>query len=152
MQQEDEAANRQREAQEIKRQNEALITKWQDKVKRARKHDSKAREQWADDRRVARGDPPPGEKEWLVQTNLIAPILDVLAAFLYAKNPDISVRPSPSVSPMLKKESRLIAETLEVVVSRILKDAYLKRVAKRWVRASMTVGVSWIATPLSSKT
>jgi hypothetical protein len=152
MQQEDEAARRHREAQEIKRQNEALITKWQDKVKRARKHDSKAREQWADDRRVARGDPPPGEKEWLVQTNLIAPILDVLAAFLYAKNPDISVRPSPSVSPMLKKESRLIAETLEVVVSRILKDAYLKRVAKRWVRASMTVGVSWIKAAMQTRT
>ena len=86
------------EAAKQKLQKQALIKKWQDKVARARKHDQSAREQWADDRRVARNDPPEGQTPWLVDTNLIGAIMEVLAAFLYAINPDVSVRPSPTWS------------------------------------------------------
>ena len=155
MEAQDEAEQKRQAAEERKRQHEALVTKWADKVKRARKHDQKARERWADDRRVARGEPPNGEKPWLVFTNLIAPILEVIASFLYAKNPDVSIRPSPSADrtdPELKKNVRAIANTLEVIVSRLFKDAGLKRVAKRWVRGSMTVGVSWIKAAMQTRT
>ena len=148
----DEAEQRQAEAAKIQRQEEQFIDKWADKVKRARTHDKKAREQWADDRRVARGDPPPGETQWLVTTNLIAAIMEVLAAFLYAKNPDVSVRPSASADKKQLKEYRALAETLEIMVSRLFHDAGLKRVAKRWVRATMTVGISWIKVAMQTRT
>jgi hypothetical protein len=134
------------QAIEIRRQKEALVQKWAAKIKRARKHDEYARKRWADDRRVARG-----ETDWLVSTNLIAAILEVLAAFLYAKNPDISVKPSQSVNRARLKEYRSLGETMEIVVSRMLRDAGLKRVAKRWVRSSMTVGVGWIKCAMQTR-
>jgi len=148
----DEAEQRKAEAEKKKTQQRELVEKWADKIKRARKHDKPARAKWADDRRVARGDPKPGEQPWLVSTNLIAAILEVLAAFLYAKNPDISIRPSQSVNRELINEYRAVAETLEIMDSRMLHDAGLKRIAKRWVRAAMTVGVSWIKCAMQTRT
>ena len=142
----DGAEQKRMEAQKVKAQEEALISKWAEKVKRARKHDKHARVQWADDRRVARGD-----TDWLVDTNLIAAILEVLAAFLYAKNPDVSIKPSASANRALLEEYRAVGETLEIMNSRMLKDAGLKRVAKRWVRSAMTVGVGWIKVGMQTR-
>lgn len=152
MQSQDNAESKKQEAMKVKRQREALVTKWQDKVKRGRKHDSHARDQWADDRRVARNDPADGKAPWLVDTNLIGAIMEVLAAFLYAKNPDISIRPSASVNRKNLADYRSVAETLEVMTSRLLHDAYLKKTAKRWVRGAMTVGVSWIKVSMQTRT
>jgi hypothetical protein len=148
----EESEARKAQARKARQQEEALIDKWAEKIKRARKHDSKAREQWADDRRVARGDPIPGTSSWLVSTNLVAAIMEVLAAFLYAKNPDVSIRPSQSANKELTKEFRALAETLEIMVSRLFHDAGLKRVAKRWVRSAMTVGISWIKCAMQTRT
>jgi len=148
----DEAEKRDADDKKAKEQQGKLIVSWSDKIKRARKHDKKAREQWADDRRVARNDPLPGQQRWLVDTNLIGAILEVLAAFLYAKNPDISVRPSPTVNRKMIGQYRQVSETLEVMASRLLKDAGLKRVAKRWVRGAMTVGIGWIKAAMQTRT
>ena len=142
----DEAQQREIEAAKAKAQEEALICKWVEKVQRARKHDKKARSQWADDRRVARGD-----TDWLVDTNLIGAILEVLAAFLYAKNPDVSIKPSASANRAMLEQYRSVGETLEIMNSRMLKDAGLKRVAKRWVRGAMTVGVAWIKVAMQTR-
>lgn len=144
---EDAASQRQRDAERAEQDRAKLVSRWQDKIKRARKHDQKARERWADDRKVARG-----ESDWLVDTNLIGAILEVLAAFLYARNPDISIKPSPSANRKMLKEYRAVSETLEIMVSRMLRDAGLKRIAKRWVRAAMTVGVSWIKVGMQMRT
>jgi hypothetical protein len=134
------------EARKKQRQHQELIEKWVNKIKQARSHDRPARLQWADDRRVARGD-----TDWLVDTNLIGAILEVLAAFLYAKNPDISIKPSPTANRKMLKEYRAVGETLEIMDSRMLKDAGLKRIAKRWVRSAMTVGVGWIKCAMQTR-
>jgi hypothetical protein len=147
MQAEDASAQLEREAREQKEQQKALIDRWIEKLTFARKHDSYARKRWADDRRVARG-----ESEWLVDANLIGAMLEVLGAFIYARNPDISIKPSPSANRALLKEYRSVAETLEIMVSRMLRDAGLKRVGKRWVRGSMTVGTSWIKCAMQTRT
>lgn len=152
MQAQDEAEKKKAEAAKQKLQREAFISKWADKIKRARKHDQAAREQWADDRRVARNEPADGATPWLVDTNLIAATMEVLAAFLYAKNPDISVRPSPTVNRKMIGEYRQVSETLEVMASRLLHDAGLKRIAKRWVRGAMTVGINWIKAAMQTRT
>lgn len=132
------AKNRQVAADE-KAKLTKFITHWSERLTRNRKHDKKDRIRWADDRRVARG-----ETKWLVDANLIGAIMEVLAAFLYAKNPDISASPSASVSRMRIPEYRKVAETLQIMVSRLLKNAKLKRHARKWVRASMTVGIGWL--------
>ena len=144
MQAQDEAQEREAAARKVKAQNEALIDRWVDKIRRARDHDEYARKMWADDRRMARGAPEDPNNPWLVTTNLIGAIMEVLAAFLYAKNPDLSIRPSASADPEMKSQFSAIAETLEIMVSRLFHDAHLKRTAKRWVRGAMTVGITWV--------
>ncbi len=141
------AVDRKADAQKERAQERALIDKWADKIKFARNHDRKARHQWAEDRRMARGD-----TEFLVTTNLIGAIMEVLAAFLYAKNPDVSATPSESANRKMLEEFRELAKTLQIVISRQFRDAGLKKTAKRWVRGAMTVGISWIKCALQTRT
>lgn len=121
-----------------KMEDEALLARWKRRIDHGRQHDEQARKGYAEDRTYAAG-----ETGWLVDTNLIGAILEVLIAFIYAKDPDVSVRPSPSVGTARLKQMMLVAKTIEVVLSRLAKDAGLKRQAKRWLRSAMTVGVGW---------
>ena len=142
----DEADRLAAEKQREKAKARAIIQKWTDKIKFARIHDEEPRKRWAKDRKMARGD-----SKNPVTANLIGSIIEVLAAFLYAKNPDISIRPSESVNRQKIKIYRDFAKTVEIVVSRLLVDAGLKRLAKKWVRASMTVGISWLKVALKTR-
>ena len=141
-----EAEKRKSEIQKEILRKQTFITRWSERLARARRHDKDARDRWADDRRMARGD-----TKWLVDTNLIGAIMEVLAAFLYAKNPDIEAKPSESVGRARIPEYRKVANTLQVMVSRMLKDASLKRMAKKWVRGCMTVGISWMRVSMQTR-
>lgn len=65
-----------------------------ERVKRARDFDKPARKQYALDRRYARGD-----SGFMVDANIIGSFIDVLSAFLYAKQPDVDVMPALSAEP-----------------------------------------------------
>lgn len=134
-----------------KRERTALVTKWQRKLKHGRKHDTDARKRWAEDRRVARGESLDSNRPWRVSANLIGAIIEVLQSFLYAKNPDISVRPSDSVARARIPAYRNYAHTLQIIISRMLKNAGLKRIGKQWVRKSMTVGISWVKAAMQTR-
>ena len=144
----EEAENEKIRAEAVKQELRKLnfITRWSERLSRSRRHDKDARDRWADDRRVARGD-----TGWLVDTNLIGSIMEVLAAFLYARNPDLEAKPSASVGRKRIPEYKKVASTLEIMVSRMLKDASLKRKAKKWVRGSMTVGISWMRVAMQTR-
>jgi hypothetical protein len=144
--QEAEAEKAKSEEEKKERERLTSIDRWHKRVEFGRNHDSHFRDRWADDRRMARG-----ETEWLVDTNLIGSIMEVLSSFLYAKDPDIMSRPSKSVNRKLIKEYRAVAQTLEIMVSRLLKDARLKRNAKKWVLGSMTVGVGWMKAAMQTR-
>lgn len=124
----------------------AHIDKWFNRVDGAVKHDKFYRDRWAEDRRVVRG-----EFDSAVSANLTSAILDVLAAFLYAKNPDMNARPSESVDRKRLTLYRDFAKTIEIIASRLLKDAKLKRRAKRWIRGAQTVGISWLKVVMQTK-
>jgi hypothetical protein len=141
-----EAEARRAEAAKKEQERKAIINRWHERVDFGRKHDKKYRERWTDDRRMARG-----ETEWLVDTNLIGAIMEVLQAFLYARDPDVLIKPSKSVNRQFIKEYRGVAKTLQIIVSRLLKDAGLKRRAKKWVLGSMTVGVGWIKAAMQTR-
>jgi len=123
------------------------ITKWTDRIANVRKHDKFYFTRWAEDRKSVRG-----ETDEAVSANLISAILDVLAAFLYAKNPDLNARPSESVDRVRLKEYREFAKTIEIIASRMLKDAGLKRKAKRWIRGAQTVGIGWLKVVMQTRT
>ncbi len=94
-----ESESRRMEAAKKERERLAGIERWHERVEFGREHDKKYRDRWADDRRMARG-----ETAWLVDTNLIGAIMEVLGAFLYAKNPDVMIKPSKSVNRERLKE------------------------------------------------
>jgi len=124
-----------------------LIGQWRTRLDHAYNHDSDARKRYMDDRRVARGD-----TEWLVDTNLVGAILEILESFVYAKDPEYEIKVSESVNNSRGKILAEFTETARIVVSRLLRDAGLKRQGRRWVRAAQTVGAGWLKPSLSTKT
>lgn len=81
-------------AAKAKVQEEAFVKAWLKRYARSRKHDLKARRQYARDRMFARGD---SSRE--VASNLCGTYIDIQEAFLYARNPDFDIRPGPTVRP-----------------------------------------------------
>jgi len=140
-------AKEQDDKDKYRRQMKALVTNWCERVDFGRKHVDEYRKRWADDRKWARGD-----VDWLVRANLIGAIMEVLAAFLYAKNPDVKVSPSDSVNRERISAYREFAQTITVIVSRLWKDAGLKKMGKKWVRQSMTVGIGWLKVSMQTRT
>lgn len=127
-------------------QDQALLKRWTDAYNHARQHDSEARKVYARHRAVARGD-----TGWLVDTNLVGAILEILMAFIYAKDPDVSIKPSSAVGVTRMPQMALVAKTMETVVSSLLRFAGLKRQAKRWIRSGMTIGIGWFKAGIQTK-
>lgn len=159
-----------------------------DAIDQARKFDEEARKQFAKDRRYARGD-----TGFRVDSNLIGTFIEILTAFLYARDPDVDVLPSESAVPpdpealmeaaeqqvaggdpmalaiagmaveqqfqqiqqrykKRQRDNKAFAETLTIVVSRLWKDARLKKQAKRWTRSALTIGVGWLKASWQTRT
>lgn len=72
----------------------AEVARWADRVEKTRKFDEEALKQYAKDRRYARGD-----SGFAVDANIIGTFIDILTAFLYAKDPDIDVLPAKATEP-----------------------------------------------------
>lgn len=159
-----------------------------EKIDQARKFDEDARKQYAKDRRYARGD-----TGFDVDSNIVGTFIEILTAFLYARDPDVDVLPSESAVPpeadalmeaaeqqvaggdplalqlagmqvqaefeamqaryrKRQRDNKAFAETLTIVVSRLWKDAKLKRQAKRWVRSCLTISVGWLKASWQTRT
>lgn len=72
----------------------ADVCRWLDRIKQTRKFDEPAREQYAKDRRYARGD-----SGFEVDANIVGTNIDILEAYLYAKDPDMDITPGPVIRP-----------------------------------------------------
>lgn len=70
------------------------VTRWFERLQQSRKFDEPAREQYAKDRRYARGD-----SGFEVDANIIGTNIDIQESYLYARDPDFDVTPGPSVRP-----------------------------------------------------
>lgn len=81
------------------------VKRWFERIKRARKHDDEARKQYAKDRRYARGD-----TNSEVAANLIGTYIDIMESFLYARDPDVDIRPARAVEPPSLEAMRDAAE------------------------------------------
>lgn len=100
-----------------------------------------ARAQYAKDRNYAQGI---ACKRWASSANVIGAFIDILVSFLYAQNPDVSVRPAKQAGRQPDEDSVMFAETLEIVISRLWKKADMKRRMRRVVRSSLSVGPGWV--------
>jgi hypothetical protein len=107
----------------------------------ARAFDEGARKQYAIDRRYAAGT---ADLRWAVSTNLIGSFIDILVSFLYARNPDVSVRKSPQVDSRGTRTQDDFAKTMELVISSLWKRGRLKFAAREQVRSTLSVGPGWL--------
>ncbi len=189
-----------------KAKERADVNRWMRRLDTTRGFDSAALRQYVKNRRYARGD-----SGFLVDANIVGTNVDILEAFLYARNPDVDVTPAKSVEmpsldtlretaifaaeqdPRLQqqiqqasaaaswaalangqppgqvqneigmvlieqqalvnlqriqadwkrrtRENRDYSETLELTISRLWEDAFLKDRGRPWVRSSLTIGV-----------
>lgn len=110
-----------------------------ERINEARSFDKNARKEYAFCRRYARGD-----SQFEVAVNLLGTYIDILVAFLYARDPDIDVTVAESVGPSRYAEVKLFAKTLELTLSHLWKKADMKRAAKRWLRSNLTIGIGWL--------
>lgn len=130
-----EAEAKQQEANQI----EAILKAYND----ARTFDKDARAQYAIDRRYAAGT---AHLNWAVSANLIGSFIDILVSFLYARNPDVSVKKAPQVDNRGTAQQDDFAKTMELMISALWRapTSTLKPVGQKCVRSGLSVGVGWL--------
>lgn len=129
------------EQKDAKRREEASVKKAVEEYDQARAFDKYSRRQYAIDRRYAAGT---ADARWAVNTNLIGSFIDILTSFLYARNPDVSVKKAPQVNDSGTAGLEEFARTVEIVVSKLWKQGRLKDSARRMVRSALSTGVGWL--------
>ncbi len=85
-------------------------------------------------------------KSDIVQSNQIFATLQAMLPLMYAKNPEIAVKPESYVDvtdPMLP-QTRQFTKTLEIVLNKVLADAGLKRAMMALVRSCQTSRIGWV--------
>lgn len=106
----------------------------------AKQFDENPRRQYAIDRRYAAGT---ALSEWAVDANLLGSYIDILVSYIYARDPDVAIRPTQAAKRAHPRHHQDWAETLEIVVRRLWRDGKLKRAMKKVVRSGYSVGIGW---------
>jgi hypothetical protein len=142
------AANPEDKEKEIEEANqvEAILKEW----KQARDFDKVARAQYAIDRRYAAGT---AHLNWAVSANLIGSFIDILVSFLYARNPDVSVKKPKQIDNRGTKAQDDFAKTLQSVISSLWRSptSTLKQSCQRQVRSALSTGPGWMKATIICK-
>lgn len=138
------------EDKRLREEESNAVKKLWDDYDKARMFDKDARAQYAVDRRYAAGT---ANLNWAVSANLIGAFIDILVSFLYARNPDVSIRKAPRVNNSGSRTEDDMAKTLELIVSALWRapNTRLKMAARAQVRSALTNGVGWLKTILVSQ-
>jgi hypothetical protein len=112
----------------------------QEEYAAAREFDKEARQAYAADRRYAAGKSDPN---WASDANMIGSFIDILVAFLYAQNPAVGCRAAPVVGDQPNAENTSFAQSMELVIRSLWRLGHLKKVARKQVRSSLSVGIGW---------
>lgn len=133
----------------IKAEENTVAELWAD-YENARVFDKEARAQYAVDRRYAAGT---ANLDFAVSANLIGAFIDILVSFLYARNPDVSVRKAPRVDNSGSAQFDDFAKTMEIMISSLWKapTSRLKQTCRAQVRSVLTNGVGWLKVIIMAK-
>lgn len=126
-----------------------LVKKMEAEDCRAQKLENPYRKRWKEFRDYAAGTQ---QKTYTVQTNVIAPQLNTVLPLIYARDPEISVRPSKAVDEARYEATKKFTDTLQIMSQREWTKANLKKQAKRMVRSGQTVGLGWLKAQLCTDT
>ena len=127
------------------RNTEAAIGRYQKKIDRAYKKAEKQHEKFKKWRNlVTRKDDASGDND--VKPHVIQSAIAALIPALYAKNPEIEIRPTAiamqSQQAQVWQQRAATAEAL--IQQEFIEKANLKRRAKKWLRSCMTTGQGWL--------
>ncbi len=116
---------------------EALVKKWNERIASARQFWKPFHKRIKHNRKLVSGfdweKDPDANDFYTLRANLIHSTIASVLPQIYARNPEISVKPqNPS------RDLKLLCKTVEKVTSRYLEDAQLKTRAKSTVRAALT--------------
>lgn len=133
----------------IQAERDAVKARWKEYTT-ARDFDKRARSQYAVDRRYAAGN---AIISWAVSANLIGAFIDILVSFLYARNPDVSIKKSPKIETAGTQQMDDFALTSELVVSSLWKNpqARMKHHVREQIRSILSVGIGWLKCVLVCK-
>lgn len=106
----------------------------------ARTYDATARKQYAIDRSYAAGS---ANADWAVDANLVGSYVDILVAFIYARDPSVRARPTEAAVRAQPRERQEFAKTLQIVIKRLWQKGKLKRAMKKATRAGYSAGIGW---------
>jgi hypothetical protein len=118
-----------------------------------RTFDKPIRMQIQKDRRYASGE---AQSNWAVSTNMIGSAIDTQVATLYARDPDVSVKPAPQVDPPPdpitgqvppqpeRQRNVDFAKSLELVLSALWKKGNLKPRMRRIIRSILSASHGWL--------
>lgn len=123
-------------------QEEADVGAWLKRIEEAREFDKAARKGYALDRRYCEDKVDP--EVFDVSVPIAGTYVNILTGFLYARNPETSVQPAESAGPSRIEDAKMLARTLEIVITRLWKKGKLKSAADQMVRAGLTTGIGWI--------
>jgi hypothetical protein len=141
------------EEAQARQSEEAAVRAFFKQFDNDQKFDKAIREQIRKDRTYASGEAQAG---WAVSTNMIGSAIDVLVATLYARDPDVSVRPAPQVDPppdpvtgmvqpQVERQRNIdMAKSLELVLSALWKKGKLKQRMRRVIRAVLSASHGWL--------
>lgn len=82
-----------------------------------------------------------GAGQFRIKVNLIQTYTELWVNILYARDPQVQVMPGEAVSDRGRQDARDMAKTMQIIVQRLISRGALKRSARKWVRAAMSVGV-----------
>lgn len=128
---------------------EALVKLWSARIQRAKRGMEDTYKEWKELREYTSGE---ALKKYDVRTNLVAATMGTLVPHIYARNPEVSVRPAPAVDQARYQVMQGFARTAEGFVDKQLRDGEFKDQAKRCVRSALTIGVGWMKVNLQIRT
>jgi len=116
-------------------------------ISKSRKKDKDERERWEKWRSYVAGEPEDEDgdaRTFMVDAPLLQSVMESTLAGIYAQDPDVSAVPEQAVSEASYEDVRQFGQTLQVVLSRMLKDGKCKRAVKRASRSAMTNCIGWV--------
>lgn len=124
----------------------AAVKEWQERIDECKTFYKDRFEGWDELRKaiVLHFDGEDDKNRKIVNVKLILATLKTLVPHIYARNPDVSVKPAESVTPDRYQVTQSFARTCEIVVDREFLDGHLKQQAKRVVRSVLQYGLGWL--------
>lgn len=136
--------------EEARKREENEVSELWEEFEQAREFDKEARAQYALDRRYAAGT---AHLDWAVDANLIGSFIDILVSFLFARNPDVSVKKAERVDNIGTVDEDDFAKTTQIIVSKLWRSPHtrFKQQCRAQVRAALTTGIGWFKATLQCK-